>query len=629
MKLPPWLRTAIAAFAHDMAMVPLAWLGAFWLRFNLGAVPEPFLRQALLALPIVVAVQGAAFYFFGLYRGVWRFASLPDLVRIVKAVAVGVAATAVLLFLVFRLQWIPRSIFPLYGLVLLLALGGPRFVYRLSRDRGLYLGTGERVLIVGAGRAGEMLARELARDPRRQHIPIAFVDDDRSKRASDVHGVRVVGGCDRIPELVEQLEIDLIFLAVPSATQAEMRRLVELCERAGVEFRTLPRMADLTAAPAIVETLREVSLEDLLGRKPIGPHWDELRAGITGRRVLVTGGGGSIGAELCRQIARLRPALLVVVESSEYNLYALERGLRESSPELAFFPVLGDVTDRATIDRLFGGHRPELVFHAAAYKHVPLLERQVREAVHNNVLGTQRIAEAVLRHGAATFVLISTDKAVNPRNVLGATKRAAELVCQACNGRSSSRFVTVRFGNVLGSAGSVVPLFEQQIASGGPVTVTDPQVTRYFMTIPEAGQLILQAAVMAQGGETYVLDMGDPVRIAYLAEQLIRLMGKEPGRDVQIVFTGLRPGEKLHEELFHTREGVCATRHEKILLARGQPCSEAHLAAVLEAMAVATSEYDEAELSALLARLVPSFFSGAPLAPAAREEVVPLRSTAR
>jgi FlaA1/EpsC-like NDP-sugar epimerase len=604
MNLPAWLRTQGAAFVHDLAMIPLAWLGAFWLRFNLGPVPDPFLQQALYTLPVLVAVQGGAYFFFGLYRGVWRFASLPDLVRIVKAVLLALATAAVLLFLIFRLQWIPRSVFPLYGVLMLLALGGPRFMYRLTKDRGLYLRQGRRVLIVGAGRGGDMLMRDLLRDPDHKYLPVGFLDDDRRKWSADVQGVRVWGGCTELPRFVQQLEIDLVLLAMPSASHTQMRRLVELCEQAGVEFRTLPRVEDLVSGRASLGALREVSIEDLLGRETVGPDWAQLRAGITGRRVLVTGGGGSIGSELCRQIARLHPQALVVVEIGEFALYRLEQELNGAFPDLALTPLLGDVTDVQAMDRVFVEHTPNLVFHAAAYKHVPILERQVREAVRNNVLGTRIVADAVARHGSDAFVLISTDKAVNPCNVLGASKRVAELVCESFNGRSTSRFITVRFGNVLGSSGSVVPLFRRQIARGGPVTVTDPEITRYFMTISEACQLILQAALMGQGGEVFVLDMGEPVRIVYLAEQLIRLVGKAPGEDIEIVYTGLRPGEKMHEELFLDGESVSTTSHEKIRQALYQDCDTRRVNSVLDEMAWAVVTCDEAALRTLLDKLL-------------------------
>lgn len=521
-----WLRTRSAAFLHDILMIPVAWLSAWWLRYNLGAIPADDLAVAVAIVPGLILIQAPVFYYFGLYRGVWRFASLPDLVRIIKAVVAGLALCTALLFLFNRLEGVPRAVLPVYGLLLAVALGGPRLLYRWSKDKGSYRKASKRSLIVGAGRAGEMIVRDLLRDPNREYVPVAFVDDDRGKQCSDVHGIRVVGRCVDIPKLVRELEIELILLAIPSASALEMRRIVGICEEADVEFRTLPRLQDFTPRNEIVDSLREVSIDDLLGREQIELDWRAIRGGISGRTVVVTGGGGSIGAELCRQIARVKPRALVIFELSEFALYSIDQELRDRFPDLTLYPVLGDVSDAAAVDRLLKDYQPDVVFHAAAYKHVPMLQRHIREAVRNNILGTRTIAEAVARHHVEVFVLISTDKAVNPVNVLGATKRVAELVCQMLTRRSASRFITVRFGNVLGSAGSVVPRFQQQVRMGGPVTVTHPEVTRYFMTIPEACQLILQAEVMGAGGEVFLLDMGEPVKIRFLAEQMIRLAGK-------------------------------------------------------------------------------------------------------
>lgn len=607
------------AFAHDLLMVPVAWLGAYWLRFNLGTVPEPILAQALVVLPVVMVVQSAVFAYFGLYRGVWRFASMPDLVRIVKAVVVGGVASMVVVVLLTRFDLIPRSIFPMYGLLLLLLLGGSRFLYRWMKDYRLYYPSGKRVLIIGAGRAGEMLVRDLRRDPGRQYEPVAFVDDDQGKRGREVHGLPVVGPCESIPDVVKKWDIEVILIALPSATAKQMRRVVEMCEGTGVPFRAVPRMEDLMSGRAVVRDLREISIEDLLGREPVSLDWQAISAGLSGRTVLVSGGGGSIGAELCRQIARLEPAALVILESSEFNLYAIEMELRRDFPNVALHARLGDVTDTAAVEYVMKTYRPDVVFHAAAYKHVPMLQQQSREAVRNNVLGTRTLAEAADRHKCAAFVMISTDKAVNPTNIMGASKRVAEIYCQNLARHSATHFITVRFGNVLGSAGSVVPLFRKQIEAGGPVTVTHPDITRYFMTIPEACQLIMQAAAMGRGGEIFVLDMGEPIKIRYLAEQMIRLAGKTPGEDIQIVYTGLRPGEKLYEELFHAQEDLADTGHEKILLARYREVDWKMLNEVLDQMRQACEQYDEVRLRDLLQRLVPEFAE----AGAAEERVLP------
>jgi FlaA1/EpsC-like NDP-sugar epimerase len=562
----PYLRHRLAAVVHDLVMIPVAWLGAYLLRFNLGSISKEYLDAALVSLPVILVIQGTAFWYFGLYRGVWRFASLPDLVRIVKAVGVGVVVGALGLFLLTRMDHVPRSIFPLYGLLLLVLLGGPRLIYRWFTDHRLYTRSGKRVLIVGAGGAGEMVVREMLRDPERTYDPMGFIDDDRAKKGRDIQGVRVYGTCDIIPEVVRNLDIEVVQIAVPSATATQMRHIVEACETAGVPFQTLPPMAQIVSGKPMLNELREVSIEDLLGRDPVSLDWSAIKSGIEGKSVLISGGGGSIGSELCRQVARLKPAALVVLEQSEFNYYQIDRELTEGYPGLSFTGYLGDVTDELAVNHLLSKHRPDVVLHAAAYKHVPILESHIREAVNNNVRGTRIMAMAADRHGCEVFVLISTDKAVNPANVMGATKRAAEIFCQNFNQRSKTRFITVRFGNVLGSAGSVVPLFTEQIRAGGPVTVTHPRMMRYFMTISEACQLILQASVMGRGGEIFVLDMGQRVSITYLAEQMIRLSGREPEKDIRIVYTGLRAGEKLFEELFHENERVSTTQHEKILL---------------------------------------------------------------
>ncbi|MGW8310394.1 MAG: polysaccharide biosynthesis protein, partial [Thiogranum sp.] len=595
------------AILHDMSMIPVAWLGAYWLRFNLGAIPAEMLWPALWNLGIVILVQVSAFRYYGLYRGVWRFASLPDLIRIGKSVLIGMAFSAVLIFLVNGVTGIPRSIFPLYGLLLATLLGASRLAVRWSKDHHIYRGEGQRVLIVGAGRAGETLVRDLLRSRDELYDPVGFVDDSIRKQGREIHGVRVLGACDEMIDFSERLEVDLIVLALPSANSKQMRRLVGLCEKTGVPFRTLPPMDRLMSGEIILNQLREVSIDDLLGREPVALDWQAIESELQGQRVLVTGAGGSIGSELCRQIARLRPSHLILLDNSEFNLYSIELELRTLFPRLGVSRYLNDVVDRSAMERVFKRSRPEVIFHAAAYKHVPMLEDQVREAARNNVLGTRTVAETADRFGCGTFVMISTDKAVNPANVMGASKRAAEIFCENLNKRSQTRFVTVRFGNVLGSAGSVVPLFKQQIEAGGPVTVTHPEIIRYFMTIPEACQLILQASAMGSGGEIFVLDMGEPVKIAYLAEQMIHLSGKVPEEDIESVYTGLRPGEKLYEELFHEKEALQSTVHEKILLANYREFDWQRLSGILDGMLIACDCYEEADIRELLSELVPEW----------------------
>ena len=602
------LRNRTAAFSHDLIMIPVAWLGAYWLRFNLSAVPELYLDQAYAVLPVLVVLQGGVFWYLGLYRGVWRFASIPDLVRILKSIIVGVGLSAVAIFFLTRMQDVPRSVFPLYAVLLAILLGGPRLLYRWLKEHHIYHAMGRRVLIVGAGSAGEMLTRELLRDPAYGYQPVGFVDDDPRKKGREIHGLRVFGYSKRIAQYVEQWGVELVLLAIPSATTAQMRQLVEHCEQAKVPMRTLPGLRDLMTGHSVVQALRDISIEDLLGREPVSLDWDLIKADIAGKVILVTGGGGSIGLELCRQLSAVGPRRLIVFDNSEFNLYNAERDLSPLMREGTLRAVLGDVCDGIAVCRVVREHQPEIVFHAAAYKHVPMLETQAREAVRSNVFGTRNVAQAAIEFRVGCFVLISTDKAVNPANAMGASKRVAELVCQDLNrGQKATRFITVRFGNVLDSAGSVVPLFRSQIAAGGPVTVTHPEVERYFMTIPEACQLIMESAAIGQGGEIFVLDMGEPVNIQYLAEQMILLAGRKPGDDVSIEIIGLRAGEKLSEDLFHGDESHSQTRHEKILLARAMDTNWEEFARALEELSEVCDRFDEQQVRVLLSALVPAY----------------------
>lgn len=596
-------RTAV--IAHDLFMVALAWELAWLARFNFSFSAVDW-QANLSSLPSVLITQGVILWPIGLYRGLWRFASLPDLWNIVRAAVFGAVASMLVLFLATRLQGVPRSMVVLYPLFLVFLLGGPRLGYRLWKDRALNLKAlhgGRRVLVIGAGRAGEMLVRDMRRDG--QYCPVGLLDDQQKLRNTQIHGVSVLDGVERLADVVRLHDVEFIVIAVPSATNAQMRRFVELCERSGKPFRTLPRLSDMVQGESAIKALREVAINDLLGRDKVRLDWHAIQSGLTGKVVMVSGGGGSIGSELCRQIARLGPDSLVVFERNEYNLYRVEMELRQQFPSVRLHALLGDVSDAAAVENALATHVPEVIFHAAAYKHVPILQCQAREAARNNVLGTVTLARAAIRRGCKKFVLISTDKAVNPTSVMGTSKRVAEICCEAFNQLDGTRFVTVRFGNVLGSAGSVVPLFQEQIRNGGPVTVTHPEMTRYFMTIPEAAQLILQAGAMGQGGEIFVLNMGEPVHISYLAEQLIRLSGREPGKDIRIEYVGLRPGERLREELFHQDERLEQTAHNKILLARHRPAERLVLERALAELADACDRFDEDRIGALLKNLVP------------------------
>ncbi|GAB6068687.1 nucleoside-diphosphate sugar epimerase/dehydratase [Methylothermus subterraneus] len=601
------LRTPLLVLLHDLFLIPWAWLGAYWLRFNLEPLPEEVFWQSVRFLPWVVAIQGASFYYFRLYRSLWRFASLPDLIQIAKAVLVGSASITCLGFFYDRLESIPRSVPILYATLLPILIGTPRLLYRAWKDQVTTLLTGKRALIVGAGRAGEMLVRELLKSPNPEYRPVVLVDDDPQKKGREIRGLRVAGGCHKIPKLVAKHRIDVVLIAIPSATDRQMRRIVEYCEQAEVPFLTLPSLKESLFYRSAGIDLREVSIEDLLGREPAQLDWHAIHTHLCRKTVMVTGAGGSIGSELCRQLASMPVERLILFEVCEYNLFRIENNLRQCFPNLSIVPILGNITDSTSVRQAMTTHRPQIVFHAAAYKHVPLLESQLREAVHNNCLGTRIVAEAAIEAEVEEFVLISTDKAVNPCNVMGATKRAAEMICQSLDSVGPTRFLTVRFGNVLDSAGSVVPLFREQIRRGGPITVTHPEISRYFMTIPEACQLIMQAAAAGKGGEIFVLDMGEPIKIRYLAEQMIRLSGKRPGIDIEIRYTGLRPGEKLNEELFYADENLIPTGHRKLLLAYSRPCDPRIIAKLLDQIAKACQAHDEEQLLVLLRTLVPEY----------------------
>ena len=592
---------------HDALMVIIAWLVAYWFRFNLDTIPQPFLDQAIAMLPLVVLLHVAMSLAFAVPRGAWRFTSAPDVSAIVKSVFFGTALIAVAIFLATRLEAVPRSVFPLHSVLLIGLLVANRLIYRAYHTRAGPSGSGKRVLVIGAGVAGDMLVRDLRNSTPVLYEPIAYLDDDPDKKGRHIQGVRVVDACSALPRVAKELRIELVLLAIPSAVTQDMRRIVDYCEQAQVSYRTLPKVQDILDGTARSRDLRPVALDDLLGRDPVSLDIDLISSGLTGKNVLITGAGGSIGSELCRQVVRLNPASLILLDQSEFNLYRIGHEIENKHPDIALHARLGDVCDEPGVRAVFNQYMPNIVFHAAAYKHVPSLQEQVREAVRNNVVGTDVMARVSCETGCEKFVLISTDKAVNPTSIMGATKRMAEVLVQARNTQSGVAFITVRFGNVLGSAGSVVPLFEKQIEEGGPVTVTHPDVTRFFMTISEACQLIMQACVQGQGSEIFVLDMGDPVKISYLAKQLIRMAGLIPGREIEIVYTGLRPGEKLVEELFHHEEILGKTLHQQINLAESRVLNSD---SVVKAVRLLTSKCQQSDTDAIeqiMKELVPEY----------------------
>jgi len=595
-----------AIVLHDLCMVWLCWNGLLQFRYAIvdqAARPGLWTTESLL----VLIAQGLVFWQVGLYRGIWRFASVPDLLNILKASMFGLLAILFVLFIYNRLDVVPRSVLVMYPFVITLMLGAPRLLYRSWKDHGRINSdkAAVRVLILGAGRAGEALVRDLRRTGAYQ--PVGILDDAAKLRGSHLHGVPVLGRIEDVVRIAPETAAKLIVIAMPSLGARRMREVIEVCERTGIPFRMVPRLNDILEGHSLPGELKEVAIEDLLGRAPVVPDWKAMRDWLGGRSVLVTGGGGSIGSELCRQCARHGARRIALVEIDELSLITTQMRLRRDFPEVEVVPLLGDCGDPAVIRHALSLVGPDAVFHAAAYKQVPLLEAQLREAVRNNVLATETVARESAAAGVGTFVLISTDKAVDPVNVLGATKRLAEMLCQSFNDPRSTRFVTVRFGNVLDSAGSVVPLFREQIRNGGPVTVTDPQVTRFFMTIPEACQLILQASAIGAQQAVYTLDMGEPVSIRVLAEQMIRLAGKQPDRDIAIVYTGLRPGEKLHETLFHADERYRPTSHPKILQAAARQVPAEAIAEALARLREASVQYDLDALATILRDAVPEF----------------------
>ncbi|WP_168224999.1 nucleoside-diphosphate sugar epimerase/dehydratase [Azoarcus sp. DD4] len=598
-------------FAFDLFAVVLAWGGGMLLRFNFQWPPE-YTGKTLATIAVLLFVHGAACRWAGLYRGMWVFASLPDLKRVFKAIGVSTAFVMALVALDRGWPATPRSMLLLYPMMLLMIMGGGRAAWRMWKEHRLYGGliaAGKPVVVVGAGTGGAMLVRELQRSP--DWRVVALVDDDPAKWGRELYGYRVAGAIDALPQVLEDYKAHHVILAMPSAAAKALQRAADLAVRAGAHVFKVPGLEDLMSGKVAVSAMRRVEIEDLLGREPVRIDSAHVKSIIADRTVLITGAGGSIGSELCRQVARFAPARLVLFDANEYALYTIEQWFALHRPDIRVIPLAGDVRDAGRLDEVFAGYRPQLVLHAAAYKHVPLMEiDNAWQAVRNNVLGTLQVAEHAQRYGAERFVLISTDKAVNPTNVMGATKRLAEMVCEAlqCAGRehgATTQIEMVRFGNVLGSTGSVIPKFAEQIARGGPVTVTHPEINRYFMSIPEAAQLVLQAAAMGQGGEVFVLDMGEPVRIVDLARNMIRLSGYDAD-DIRIEFIGLRPGEKLYEELLADDEHTCRTPHSKLRIARSRPVDVGFLDAMRAWLATPGPVADDT-VRASLKRWVPEY----------------------
>ena len=555
---------------YDLSIVNLTLYLSLLVRFGTGS-PSRYSDR----LSLICAIYSLSYVFslvaFGMYRRIWRYASIREAVFLGLSILLGATAATTLTLFLDRSLLLPRSVIALQFLMAGILIAGSRLGMKLGiidRIRANFSREIKKTVIVaGAGDAGAMILKEIHKHSELGINVLGLVDDDRSKLGKEVYGAKILGTTEELESILRAYPVDEVIIAMPSAPGTTVRRIVNACNAQSVKTTILPALFELVSGEVSIGHLRDVQVEDLLRREPVRISMEEIAEYLDHKRILVTGGAGSIGSELCRQIARFQPDLIAVLDNSENNLYRLELEMKQKYPDVNFIPVIGSIQDRARVDHVFRRLRPHVVFHAAAHKHVPMMEYNPCEAVKNNIFGTKIVAEAADKYRAERFVLISTDKAVNPTNVMGATKRAAEMVVQYMNEHSSTRFMAVRFGNVLGSDGSVVPLFKKQIAEGGPVTVTHPEVTRYFMTIPEACQLVLQAGAIGEGGEVLLLDMGEPTKIKDLAEDLIRFSGFEPGRDIEIKYIGLRPGEKLYEELLLDEENTTATWHEKIYIA--------------------------------------------------------------
>jgi FlaA1/EpsC-like NDP-sugar epimerase len=602
----PRINTAIAML-HDFLVAAFAWWFSYLLRFNFD-LPAQFREELWGTLLWVVALQAAVFSGFSLYRGRWRFASVADLRRILFAVITATLLISLVLGL-FRVPVVvPRSVLIINPLLLLLIMGGSRLLYRLWRENQLYGDfhlRGEPVIVLGAGAAGISLSKELARSSVWHQV--GFLDDDTVNHGRTLNGIKVLGKLGSLSYWVEKLGVAQVIIAMPSASHQVRKHVFDLASQSGIKALTVPSFDDLLSGRIAISELRAVDLDDLLGRDAVQLDDAGLHALLTGKTVMVTGAGGSIGSELCRQIARFTPQNLLLFEASEFALYNMEQELTRTFPQLKIICLAGDVRDEARVEQVFAEFKPAVVFHAAAYKHVPLMEQQNSwQAVRNNVFGTWCVASTAQRHGTGKFVLISTDKAVNPTNVMGTTKRLAEMVCQGLQLESGTQFVMVRFGNVLGSTGSVIPKFREQIAKGGPITVTHPEITRYFMSIPEAAQLVLQAGLMGEGGKIFVLDMGEPVKIVDLARDLIRLSGLKE-EDIKIEFSGLRPGEKLYEELLADNEHTLQTPHPKLRIAQAREVNSDWVNELLSWVASSTVIWPDDVVKQRLKQLVPEY----------------------
>jgi FlaA1/EpsC-like NDP-sugar epimerase len=588
---PFFNRNFFILFGIDVLCLCFSWFASYLIRFDFD-IPEKFIDEMFALLPPVILIKIACFYFLNVYRGMWRFTGVNDLLGIIKAVTLSTLLIIVWIVIVYRYKNVPRSVVFIDWCFNIMLISGIRLGIRLffqkyvpsnpipslipinGASKKTRRGPDKKLLIIGAGNCGEKILREIQDNPQLNYQVVGFLDDNPNKIGRRIHGVPVKAMLGDLEFIAQKTEAEEVLIAIPSATADEMRRIVSMCKQSGLRFKTVPGYGELIDGRITMKTVREVAYRDLIGRETVKLDEKLIEACIKGQRIMVTGAGGSIGSELCRQICRFGPEKIILFERAESPLFEIDLELKNTCRHLEIIPVLGDIQDRDHLRKTFDRLRPQAVFHAAAYKHVPMLEIQPWKAVENNILGTKNLVDISDEFQLERFVLVSTDKAVRSANVMGASKRVAEMITLNRNycASSSTRYMAVRFGNVVGSVGSVVPLFKRQIENGGPVTVTHPDVNRYFMTIREASQLILQSASMGQGGEVYILDMGTPVKIVDMARDLIRLSGFEPDVDIKIEFIGLRPGEKLHEELITDDENAQPTPHRKILMLKGGAC---------------------------------------------------------
>lgn len=591
--------------AIDMLLVWISIYTSYLFRFD-GHIPQIYLEQCFRYASVSMIICALSMIFFKLYNRIWEYASVGEVISICKAVIVGCTVSFLLLYVISE----PRVPFSVYIRVLetmILVIGASRFGWRVVRDKyNKKKSYQQKALIIGAGDCGIMITKELKFNSQSAIYPVAFIDDDPAKHRHQVMGLPVLGGRDKIIEIVESLDIDEIIIAIPSATKKQISEIIDICKLTKARLKMIPKINDFIQGKATLNAIRDVEVTDLLGRDPIEVDLVGIANYVEDKTVLVTGAGGSIGSELCRQIGKYNPGKLLLLGHGENSIYDIEKEMVRLFPRLSIESIIADVQDRGRMDDVFRIHQPKVVFHAAAHKHVPLMESNPAEAIKNNVFGTKNVAECADKYLAEKFVLISTDKAVNPTSIMGATKRIAEMLIQSLDRTSKTSFVAVRFGNVLGSRGSVIPHFKEQIAAGGPVTVTHPDMVRYFMTIPEAVQLVIQAGSLAQGGEIFILDMGSPVKIADLAKDLIRLSGFEPGVDIKITFTGIRPGEKLYEELLLNEEGVSSTRHDRIFVGKPLAISRSDLDLEIKRLERVINSEDEI-IRDVLKHIVPTY----------------------